>query len=353
MYTIRTDFEGANCRVLSLCRDTAHVEVDLRDTQGDWFYWCFRVEGAEGQTITFRFDSPIRVGYFGAAVSHDFRTWHWQYPDTGHQGDCFTYTFSENESSVWFAHDMLYRPAQFEAFCKERSLVTSPLCHTEKGRAVPHLVVGRGEETILLTARHHACESTGSYVLEGVLEALLPYQDEFRIVVVPFVDYDGVVDGDQGKNRAPHDHNRDYETEKASLYATTAAIRQLGERYPIRFAFDFHSPWHLGDGNDTVMIPQKVLGNSQVFSALLERENGSEGLPHYERDDVLPDTQWNASDAPTFAVYWLKHGAEVALTLETPYFVASGVPFTMRRAKETGRAFARALLAYRNQSPKA
>lgn len=32
---------------------------------------------------------------------------------------------------------------------------------------------GDGNRSIILTARHHACESTGSYVLEGVLDDLI------------------------------------------------------------------------------------------------------------------------------------------------------------------------------------
>ena len=45
--------------------------------------------------------------------------------------------------------------------------------------------------------------------------------------LVPFVDKDGVEEGDQGKNRAPRDHNRDYAG--ASMYPETGALRELGE----------------------------------------------------------------------------------------------------------------------------
>lgn len=63
-----------------------------------------------------------------------------------------------------------------------------------------------------MTARHHACESTGNYVLEGVLEELIKsLPNNLSVMCVPFVDYDGVVNGDQGKNRFQHDHNRDYD----------------------------------------------------------------------------------------------------------------------------------------------
>ena len=67
---------------------------------------------------------------------------------------------------------------------------------------MPYVTFGEGERTLLLTARHHACESTGSYVLEGVLDTLLrePIPNT-RVICVPFVDYDGVIDGDQGPEK--------------------------------------------------------------------------------------------------------------------------------------------------------
>jgi hypothetical protein len=42
-------------------------------------------------------------------------------------------------------------------------------------------------------------------------------------VVVPFVDEDGVEDGNAGKNRAPHDHNRDHGSH--SLYPDAMALQ--------------------------------------------------------------------------------------------------------------------------------
>ena len=77
-----------------------------------------------------------------------------------------------------------------------------------------------GYKKVLLTSRHHACESTGSYVLEGVIKALCENPIEgYEFFVVPMTDFDGVCDGDQGKNRIPHDHNRDYDPDVPSIYS--------------------------------------------------------------------------------------------------------------------------------------
>ena len=81
---------------------------------------------------------------------------------------------------------------------------------------------------MILTSRHHACESTGSYVLEGVLDGLLQHpMENLQVICVPFVDYDGVVDGDQGKYRLPRDHECDYGRDVPPIYPETAAIRAL------------------------------------------------------------------------------------------------------------------------------
>ncbi len=350
MYQITTDFEGANIKVLSLGDNFALIDADLRDTTEDWFFWCFKVIGAAGKTIRFTFANKYRVGYFGAAVSYDLENWHWQYNESGHQGDFFEYTFGENENEVYFAHDMVYRPERFFHFAKAMGMEVKEWCMSEKGRSVPYVAFGSGEETILLTARHHACESTGSYVLEGVLEALSKtFSNAYKVICIPFVDYDGVVDGDQGKSRNGHDHNRDYDENEAARYATVANIRALANQEKVRFAFDFHSPWHLGMKNDTVFIPIKhydALKRITRFSNMFEEVTRRSGLPHFAKNDVQPDVSWNRAGAPCFGTFWGVHGAELSFTLETAYFQASGVPFSAEAAVETGRNFVKALATY-------
>ena len=37
----------------SVAGDVVKVRQDLRDTNGSWFYWAFRVTGAAGRTLLF------------------------------------------------------------------------------------------------------------------------------------------------------------------------------------------------------------------------------------------------------------------------------------------------------------
>jgi murein tripeptide amidase MpaA len=110
------------------------------------------------------------------------------------------------------------------------------LCRTRKGRSVERLHAGKinGEPKyrVLLTARHHACEMIASYALEGFLESILSntelghwFQNNVEVLAVPFMDKDGVEDGDQGKHRRPHDHNQDYISD--SIYPSVRAMKQF------------------------------------------------------------------------------------------------------------------------------
>ena len=249
---------------------------------------------------------------------------------------------------MWFAHNKLYHPAHFDNLCKELGLEQLTLCKSERGRDVPYLRVGEGKERMFLTARHHACEATGNYVLEGVLRELVrePIPD-MEIIVVPFVDYDGVVDGDQGKSRSPHDQNRDYPLEYGSIYAVVREIRKLALEKPTRYAFDYHSPWHVGGMNDWVFMVEKHYDankNITRFGNLWHNAITPESLPYDVTGTLPPETDWNTGPAATCTNFMhLGAGAELSFTVETPYFSCSGTPFCGKRAREMGRCFAVAL----------
>ncbi len=348
---IVNNFLGANVDVVKMHGDTVELKVELRDTVGDWFYWCFAVVGAEGRTLTFRFENNDRVGYYGAAVSHDFKNWHWQYDDKGHEGAIFRYTFAENEREVYFAHHMLYRPERFQSFAQSNGIDVKPLCVSIKGRTVPYVDTQTAGDVIFLTARHHACESTGNFVLEGALLELLSneYFRKYRIICVPFVDYDGVIDGDQGKNRKPYDHNRDYVEGVTPIYETPRKIREMTKELNVKYALDLHSPWHLGGENDRVFIPIKaheLVSNVTFFSKIWEGKNTSDSLNHFASDDFLPDIGWNKSGTPTVATFFYRKGAKLSFAVETPYFCAREIAFSPKGAVEEGRNLIRALYEY-------
>lgn len=121
---------------------------------------------------------------------------------------------------------------------------------SRNGRAVELLQIGEpgpGKKAVLVTGRHHAAETIASHVLEGFLHAAMAddapgkaFREQYVLFAVPFVDKDGVEEGDQGKNRKPHDHNRDYG--EKSIYPEVQAIRDLDKAKNFELSLDFHCP---------------------------------------------------------------------------------------------------------------
>ena len=344
---VHQDFVGGNISLIKIEENTVYLENQLRDSEGDWFYWAFCVEGAQGKTVKFQMQ-PNRVGHFGPAVSYDLYHWEWLNQS---DGESFTYTFKQDEDKVYFAHDMLYHPAHFLNFCEKNGIKTEEFCKSSKGRSVPYFTFGKGEKTVLLTARHHACEATGNYVLEGVLEYLMQNTPEgLKFLCVPFMDYDGVVDGDQGKNRKPHDHNRDYVPTEQPIYPTTAKIRDIIKEENVIFGFDFHAPWHKGGEHDKVYVVQgnpDFVGRYNTFDAMLEKNITPESLRYEAKNDLAPNTSWNKLGNHTFASHVQNgKGAHMAFTLETTYFGTPDNIFTADRGRNLGKAFGKTICEY-------
>lgn len=346
---IHNNFIGGNAVVTKIEGSEVYIENELRDTERDWFYWAFSVEGAEGKTLTFNLQQT-RLGYFGPAISHDLISWSWLSEENLWENS-FSYSFSKDENKVYFAHHLLYHPERFLRLTKELNLYTAELCKSKKGRPVPYLKIGDGKKSIILTARHHACESTGSYVLEGVLRELSSCGiEDTSVFVIPFVDYDGVIDGDQGKARAPHDHARDYVD--TPLYPEIKSIKEIIETNGCKCGFDFHSPYHSGGENDTAFIVRnslEKLDRFDLFSSLLEKECGNSTMPYRKENDHPPFVTWN-QPSKNFACYLNgKEWCDIAFTLETAYFGKKDCPVSEERLISFGRAFARALKKYLNR----
>lgn len=364
------DFPGGNILVKAIDGTRLTVVQDLRDTRQWWFWWNFRVRGAAGQRLDVEFDDggPGPVGPNGPAMRVSDGPWQWAWQGNG-SGACrefdehhFTVTLPEAADEVFLAFSFPYQLADFEAFIARHrdhpDVRMSVLTTTRAGRGVPLLTIGdprSAERNVLFTSRHHACESVGDFVLEGVLDFVLSAEgDALRrttaFSVVPMVDLDGVEAGDQGKFRVPHDHNRDYIAE--SLYPTTAAIKLLVDDLAdrnLQLFIDFHCPWIRGRGHGaTFMVgspaPYDVL--QCEFGAILRRVNDSP-IPYTGKLDVPYGTDWNVAEpglVSSSAYMRLRDKGSLlaAFTIETSYALAEGVVVTPNAARAFGRAIGRA-----------
>jgi len=375
-------FPGGNIIVDQIKGDTVSLRQDLRDTQGQWFYWYFRVRGAAGRTLDFQFTNGNVIGVRGPAISLDLgKTWRWLGADAV-KDSTFRFTFPRGADEVRFCMTVPYVERNLREFLRRYGrnpyLKRDVLCRTKKGRSVELLHLGRldgqCDQRVVIAARHHACETMASYSLEGVLAAILADSDDgkwFRqhveFLVVPFMDKDGVEDGDQGKNRKPRDHNRDYEGE--SIHPSVRALRELVPRWSggrLRFALDMHCPliratgWEAARDERAEDIQFVGVRNQEVW-AQVERfcriiESVQTGPLVYNTKNNTPyGTSWNkpAPGAPANTGLkpfsrWASEqpGILAATTVEIPYANAGGVAVTAESGRALGADLARALRRY-------
>lgn len=208
---------GGNIEVVSVNGRNVELDVELRDTAGDWFYWCFQAVFPEAGNWHFRFVRDNKVGTHGPAVSLDGgKSWRWLYPEYRENSREFDYACPAAGQTVLFCMGMQYLERDFRAFLREfeenPALHAGTLCRSRKGREVELVTIREGEpeHAVLLTSRHHAGEMMATHALEGILRFALADTESGRgfrrhvaLHAVPFADKDGVEDGDQGKNRMP------------------------------------------------------------------------------------------------------------------------------------------------------
>ena len=254
---IDCSFPGGNIIVERVEEHDVWLHQDLRDTVGDWFYWCFRVTGTPGRRVRFHFTRSHAIGARGPAVSEDGgKTWRWLGVDYV-SGNSFAYTFPDAIGQVFFGVTIPYTGADWQRFLRQPGRTEfwheEVLCLTHRQRPVEMFRAGCLQQAprhrVLLTARHHCCETMASFVLEGLLAFVVAngegewLRQNVEFFAVPFMDREGVEAGDQGKNRRPHDHNRDYG--EPSSYVETAALKALVSRWPdglLRAALDLIAP---------------------------------------------------------------------------------------------------------------
>ena len=351
---ILCDHPGGNIIVKGVDNTNDCIKVtlsqDLRGTANWWFYWNFRVIDCPVGRVHFSFQNRKVISPHGVATSTDGIEWTWTESNGFIDHMNFTYDFT-GETVRYFSFCIPYQVSDYEQFIlklHDKPINTGILTHSEKGRQVPLLTFGGGARAVILTARHHCCEATGSYALEGFIREVLAKPDEYsnyRFFVIPFVDIDGVEEGDQGKDRIPHDHNRDYGED--SIYAATRAIRELCQHLDVTAAFDFHSPWCWGGGDD---FPHLHLGPTIGDDPDLQK-HFSDRLHEISKTIPYDDTYishygspYNKEGTPAFKNWFaLKKGVPLALTVETPYSGALPRGYSKEDMRAFGACVARAM----------
>ena len=368
-FEIDSAFPGGNIAVERIDEDEVYVHQELRDTAVDWFYWCFQVSGAAGRTLHFHFTQSRAIGVRGPAVSFDEGvTWTWV-GSGAVQGNAFSYTFPKDAAKVRMSFAMPYQESHWLHFIGSLSSGTPfscrTLCTTKKGRDIEYMLIGNEKplHRVAITCRHHCCEMMANYVLEGLIRWVAEdpdaeaqrVRDHVGFFLVPFVDKDGVEDGDQGKGRRPRDHGRDYEGE--SIYASTGAIRQIIPEWGgglLHIGLDIHCPHITGPYNEVIYIvgsaDDRIASKQRQFCRILE--SVSDGpLPFLAEDFLEFGKSWNTdenySEGRAFS-RWAGGlpDAVLGISIEIPYANARGAEVNQGSARLFGADLGRGLAAY-------
>ena len=216
---------------------------------------------------------------------------------------------------------------------------------SEEGRDMPLVVIGNqnAQKCIVFTARNHACETTGSYTLEGILEYMMndapaDFLNEYCIYAVPMVDIDGVENGEQGKGRRGQestlDHNRDY---GIGYYPETVAVTTfftgIFETKTLAAFVDSHSPGAIADKNGNYLSMPKTDGVNPNGTADLETimapkadryadilNTLEDGDPFENKLTYDPSYAWRAYGAPGQARIWFaQFKPQLSVTIETSF----------------------------------
>jgi hypothetical protein len=337
---------------------TVFFEAPLNGSpQSLWYY--FRITGGKGEPLTFvqRNLANIlgvlesRTYQFTNPVIKHGESGSWERinsTDVIFTKDPMKYTFvvTPQNDVTYLAFSFPYTFENLKGFIESNdefnNIKIGYSGKTSEGRRYPYLEVGnpeiKGKYCILITARHHAGETPGSYVLEGILKSFLHQLNlanskigQLKLFIFPFVDFDGVQEGRYGKGRPPIDFNRDWSAK--SQHQEILQIQEFTENalidHQLLLYIDLHAPQ---PGGTSYLIPPRAsCYQSELyyrmwnFSHQFEKE--IEGVTTCRVEDLDPFAMnWGQENYQHNSVgFHAKHYQIPAFTLETSYHFDSNL----------------------------
>ena len=400
-FAITDDYAGGNIVVVSKRNNMVSLDNNIDPEEGSepYFYWNFQATSDADRTVTFSFDQDKNykttlIGNNKVVCSKDNgKTWEY-IPAINNKS--FSYTFAANET-VRFCNVLPYVLSDYNDFVEENKDkanmefttlrekaaalgITSETVtfKSEEGRDMPLVVIGNqdAEKCLMFTSRHHACETIGSYVLEGILQYMMDdageeFLNEYCVYAVPMVDIDGVENGEQGKGRRGGnddlDHNRDYgKGVYPEVTAITTFFTEIFKTKDLQVFIDSHAPGsvttslgnHLSYGKTDSANPN----GTQALEAAMEPEvlRFAALLDGIENADTSSDKlTYNTSNAwraygklGQSRVWFQMQGAQLATTIETSFTATPSDHHpdnTNRWGKQIGQAVKSYIDTYANE----
>lgn len=285
-------FESGNLsKAYKLAEDSYHLILELdrnKDRACMWFYfgiknmrksktYSFYISGFAKENILFC--SGAKIFYYSEKRANEHNiSWTHGGTNYGYQITTrlksnskrstlqFQFEFPDDDDEVYFCcalpytySDLLRNIENWKKMAKPGVVTSGILCQTLCGRDVPYLEITSpnssiplaGKSCIFLTGRIHPGESSGSYVLHGLIDFLLsdhPFAnfilDRCIVRIVPMIGIDGVVEGSFRISLMGQDLNRVWDAPndvmQPVVYQTKSLIKKTAAERPLIVYIDFH-----------------------------------------------------------------------------------------------------------------
>ena len=291
---IDSSFDSGN--IGSYTIDDINHEIDLELTTDAlaYTYWTnFKVSGVLGQEVTFNITNADLVNFLynddpsgevQMVYSYDGDNW---FRLTSHSYSAPTYTFTQTftEGEVQIAMFFPFSTEEMSALVDTAS--ASPwasktvLGTSHQGRDIDLLTITNtaipiGDKKIIyFISRQHAAETSGSFLLEGIIDFLISddeyaagFRDNYVWYIVPMINPDGVYLGKPRSNSEGNDPNRDWNpsnTDTVEVVIVRDHIDSVNAAHGIDMLADFHS--QMQDDGDWQNFIYSPSGNT-FFSKL-------------------------------------------------------------------------------------
>ncbi len=370
--TVDTTFEGAGLGSWEKV-EPGHLELTLHtDPHSNFARWySFRVEGAAGRPLTFRFTNADEVSAAGAwaynqpVVSSDGgESWD-RVPDTAYEDGVFTFHHTSRAESEWIAYVPVYNFSRWQELVERvadhpRVADVRVVGESLQGRPIHLLRItdpDTGTETrpaFWAVARQHPAETGGSWKAEGLLQWLLSDDPQAEamlsrgtVYMAGFLNPDGVTMGNYranaagvNLNRVWHDPDPDVEPEVHAVRREILDFVEGGGE--VAFFVDLHSHSTIRRNffywNDADATSAEMAAEMDAFMARFEELN-----PDFTRDG----SPGGSTENEGVAANWAYNALGVhAVTFESAYQDVTYGPYegehlTVERLLALGRNLGR------------
>ena len=253
-------FEGGR---LDQCEFTAEDEVELTFraedfSVGDAFAWfSFRIAADDTREVTVKLQFPDAYARFWPKLSSDGQNWT-RAPENrverSEVGKSMTVSLDVDESGLWVSAQELLTSGFYDDGLLQLDghydLQTEVIGSSRLGRPIVLASTVSRPEAIILLGRQHPVEVPGAMAMRTFVDVVMgnsdlarEFRDRFMLIIVPFINPDGVALGHARHNAGLTDLNRDWGPfTQPETQAVAAVLEQLeANGVAPRLMLDFHA----------------------------------------------------------------------------------------------------------------